>query len=113
MNHPRHRLEIHVDTDDIGRRILTLAGDVDLRTVGRLREHLVGEAGSTAAVVIDLRDVVFMDSPGLGALIHCYRVLAAHGTDLIARAPHGDILDLLETTGAGEVLTIEDPASSG
>jgi anti-anti-sigma factor len=102
-----------VETDDSGRRILTLAGDVDLQTAGLLREQLVAEAGSTRVVVIDLRDVVFMDSPGLGALIHCWRVLAHSGTDLIARAPQGDVLDLLVTTGTDDVITIEDDAGRG
>lgn len=113
VNHPRHHLDIHAQIDDLGRRILTLAGDVDLRTVGRLRDQIVGQATDGITVVIDLRDVDFMDSPGLGALIHCQRTLAHHGAHLVARAPRGDVLDLLEMTGADEVLRIEKHPEDG
>jgi hypothetical protein len=40
-------------------------------------------------------------------------VLAHSGTDLIARAPQGDVLDLLVTTGTDDVITIEDDAGRG
>jgi len=113
LNHPAHRLEIHAETDDLGRQILTLSGDVDRQTVGQLREHLLGGAAGATTMVIDLREVEFMDSPGLGALVHCQRVLAHKGTRLVTRAAQGDVRDLLETTGADELLTIEDPPAVG
>ena len=113
MNHPRHHLEIHTQLDDLGRRILMLAGDIDLQTVGRLRDQIVGQATDGVTVVVDLRDVDYMDSPGLGALIHCDRILADHGAHLVARAPRGDVLDLLETTRAAELLRIEGPPEEG
>jgi len=113
VNHPRHRLEIHAETDDLGRQILTLAGDVDRQTAGQLRDHLLDDATGATTMVLDLREVGFMDSPGLGALVHCQRILAHHGTRLVTRAAQGDVLDLLETTGADELLTEEDPPAFG
>jgi anti-sigma B factor antagonist len=51
--------------------ILTIAGELDIATVPRIRERLsaIIERGARR-IVVDLRGVTFMDSTGLAAFIH-------------------------------------------
>lgn len=67
-----------------------------------------GAAGPGTRVVIDLRDVRFMDSPGLGTLVFCHRAMEAAGSYLSVRHAEGDVRDLLVLTHAERLL--EGPA---
>jgi anti-sigma B factor antagonist len=49
--------------------IVTVAGEIDVTTVGGLRERLFELAGSGAPVVADLSQVSFIDSTGLSVLV--------------------------------------------
>ena len=45
------------------------AGEVDLATSPQLRATLLSPEAAAASVVLDLRDVSFMDSSGLGVIV--------------------------------------------
>ena len=49
--------------------IVTVRGDIDLATVGALRNELTGALARATKVVLDLREVTFMDTQGLAAVI--------------------------------------------
>lgn len=56
--------------------VLEVAGDLDMSTTPRLRDRLLEVVESGArTVVVDLTDVGFMDSSGLGALVVAYKEL--------------------------------------
>ena len=74
---PSHQIAIDVATDEQGRKVLVASGDIDLQTAPVLRRHIERAAEPGEDLVIDLRQVTFMDSPGLGTLIHCDRVRAS------------------------------------
>jgi anti-sigma B factor antagonist len=86
--------------------VLAVAGDVDLESADQLRA--AGEqalASSTAGRLrIDLSAVSFIDSTGLGALIHI-RNLAPDQVVLVAPAER--VLRLLEIAGLDGVFDIE------
>ncbi|SCL17496.1 STAS domain-containing protein [Micromonospora inyonensis] len=56
--------------------VVEVAGDLDMSTTPQLRDRLseVVEGGARV-VVVDLADVGFMDSSGLGALVVTYKEL--------------------------------------
>src|SRR4051794_41985690 len=57
---------------DCGERrcVVTVTGEVDVETAPRLRSALLSTADQPALmVVVDLRDVTFLDSTGLGVLV--------------------------------------------
>ncbi|HVL65604.1 MAG TPA: STAS domain-containing protein, partial [Actinomycetota bacterium] len=65
----QQKVEIEV-VDEEGYRILRPSGDLDVYTVGSLRDaigRMIDE--ETPKVVVDLDGVPFMDSSGLGALM--------------------------------------------
>lgn len=107
MPTPSHRLAIVGPVADGDRQVLVLTGDVDLRTAPELRDRI--EAASTGGgdVVIDLREVRFMDSPGLGTLVYCGQRLAAAGCTLVVRAPQHGVRELLDMVQLGVVISIE------
>ena len=55
--------------------VVTVKGDVDLATAPALREHLVEilHRGAPAHLIVDLSQVTFMDSTGLGVLVGANR----------------------------------------
>jgi anti-anti-sigma factor len=63
--------------------VLTLAGELDLATVAMLRERLDHAMRGTAAVVIDLSRLRFIDSSGLDLLVRAELQLRESGAQLV------------------------------
>jgi anti-anti-sigma factor len=64
-----------------GCAIVTVAGEIDISTVTRLREQLF-ELAASGPLVADLDQVGFIDSAGLSALVGAARRAVAHGGSL-------------------------------
>src|SRR5690242_17437901 len=112
MTFSSHHLVIDRTTDDAGRRVLTASGAVDLRTGHHLVEEVDAAAEGTSTVVIDLRDVEFMDCPGVGSLVYCTQRLAERHVELVVRSPRGEVRELLELLDVDAVVRVE-PAAEG
>jgi anti-sigma B factor antagonist len=65
-----------------GYAIVTVAGEIDIATVSRLRERLLELAADGGSLVADLDRVGFIDSAGLGALVGVAKRAAAGGGSL-------------------------------
>jgi anti-sigma B factor antagonist len=82
-----------------GYAIVTVAGEIDISTVARLRETLFEMAASGAPLVIDLGQVSFIDSVGLAVLVGTANRAAEHGsTPQVVCAPE-KIRQLVRLTG--------------
>jgi anti-sigma B factor antagonist len=62
--------------------VVTVAGELDIATVDRLRHRLAALAAGGVPLVADLDQVSFVDATGLGALAGAAREAAEHGTSL-------------------------------
>ena len=62
--------------------IVSVAGEIDIATVARLRDRLGALAVAGLPLVADLDQVTFIDATGLGALAVAARQAAAQGTSL-------------------------------
>jgi stage II sporulation protein AA (anti-sigma F factor antagonist) len=82
-----------------GHAIATVAGEIDISTVSRLRVRLFELADSSRHVVIDLDQVSFIDSAGLSALVGAANRTAAHGGSLRAVCTRPKIRKLFRLTG--------------
>ena len=93
--------------------VVVVRGDVDLATVGALRGELTGALGRGEKVVLDLREVSFMDTQGLAAVIEAEQASAASGTRLVVvRAPE-TVHRLFDMIGLSDRLTVvDDPAAA-
>ena len=77
---------------------LQVRGDVDSASASELRATLRALPDGEA-VVVDLRQVPFMDSSGLGALVCGFRDLQSRGGSLAAWVVKGPVRRLFEISG--------------
>ena len=90
-------VEFHLAVRQVdGGTVLILAGDLDLASAPRLAravERLTDEPGP---VVLDLRDVEFVDSSGVSALLEVERLVEAKRRRLALLQPAGAVTRLLD-----------------
>jgi anti-sigma B factor antagonist len=100
--------KIDIDVTDSGEyQVLTPTGDLDVYTVGSLRDALgTMIERDSPRVVVDLDGVPFMDSSGLGALMGGVRRLREAGGDLAIACTREQHLKLFTITGFGEGVSI-------
>ena len=87
--------------------VLRVAGEVDLATVGRLREHLHKHLpGIRRGVVLDCTEVSFLAACGIGLLVEIADQTLAEGMVLRLVAQNRVVLRALEVTGANELVPL-------
>ena len=65
-------------------RVVKLSGDVDIACAAELRDNLLGLVNrGVPSLVVDLRDVTFIDSTGVGSLLRVF-----HRQTLLGAAIH-------------------------
>jgi anti-anti-sigma factor len=81
-------VEIRIENQASGAAVVHIAGRLDLLAAGEAKQQLVDAVGvGHKKLVVDLSDVSFVDSSGLGALISGLKAARLAGGDLrIARA---------------------------
>jgi anti-sigma B factor antagonist len=80
-------------------------GELDVASVGPLRELLLRLRDRHAVVVLDLAGVTFMDSSGVALLWQAADDAAAGGWRLWLTAPSSEVVRLLEVTGVSSRLS--------
>ena len=99
-------LEIHVE--DTGSYTLCRpVGELDAYTVSQFREVLA-ELATVPRLLIDLSDVPFMDSAGLGALIGGIRRAREAEGDVSVACSRPTLTRLLHTTGFDRVASVSE-----
>jgi anti-sigma B factor antagonist len=95
-------------------QVVVVHGEVDLATADALRAEVRAASGRSDTVVLDLREVSFMDTQGLAVVIEAQQAAAdGGGRFVIARAPDR-VHKLFDMIGLTQRLTIvDDPASAG
>ena len=84
-----------------------VAGEVDMATCPQLRQEIVGQIGrGNINLVVDLGDVDFIDSTGLGVLIGGLKRARGHGGDLRVSGVDERLEKVFELTGLGEILLV-------
>jgi RND superfamily putative drug exporter len=95
-----------------GRTTVEVSGELDLATVGQLRDALAAVEDDEQTLVLDLRELEFLDSVGIGELLAAHRRARAAGRHLILlKSESTPIAHVLATTGVDgevEVLTSEN-----
>ena len=83
--------------------VLAPRGDLDLATSRGLATQLSEAAGLTGDAVLDLSDVGFMDSVGLGVVLKGVNRFSRQGKQLVVVVrPETDVARLLELSGTRE-----------
>ncbi len=102
-------LEINVEQNDEGDgyHLCRLGGEVDAYTVGEFRETL-SNIESVRWLIIELSEVPFMDSAGLGALIGAIRRVREGGGDVAVVSTQPGLNKLLHTTGFDRIVPVTE-----
>ncbi len=79
--------------------VVTVAGEVDIATVARLRERLSVLAAVGLPLIADLDQVSFIDATGLGALAGAARRAASRGASLYVVCARPQTRRLFRVTG--------------
>ena len=85
---------------------LSVRGEIDLANAARLRE-LLDEAidGGASRVVVDCRELEFLDSSGIGVLVAARKRLGSDG-ELVLDSPPAHVRKVLDITGVAGHLTV-------
>lgn len=99
-------LDIAVEEED-GRIVFRLAGELDGLNAPHLRAALLEHVEDGCDGVIDLRQLVFIDSSGIGVLVGALKRYEAAGNKLILRSPGPSLRRVLNMTGLAEAFVVE------
>lgn len=86
---------------------LELAGEFDLSGAPAFREAVqAAHRDDMVGLVVDLSEVSFMDSSGLGALLGCYRRMQAEGRSFALAAPSHRLQEVLGLSGLDRTIEV-------
>lgn len=95
--------------EDEGCWVVALAGELDVASVPDLEDRLDEVVlERPRVVVVDMAEVTFIDSTGLGGLVRSARRVERVGAPLVLRAPGPTVRRVLRLTGVERMLLIED-----
>lgn len=97
-------IEIDVQEND-HHTVVSPKGELDAFSVGRLRERLADLPGASR-LVIDLSEVPFLDSAGIGALIGAIRKSRDEGGAVTVACTRENVLRLLHTAGFDRIVPV-------
>jgi anti-sigma B factor antagonist len=91
--------------------LIAVSGELDLASSPALQEELDREAASDAdLLIIDLRELDFMDSTGLSVLVRAHQRAEEQGRRLAMVKGPQQVQRLLSLTGVADRLTLVDSA---
>ena len=97
-----------------GQTHLVLAGEIDLAAHAPLLAEILHVVnGSATELVVDLGEVTFVDSGGIGVLVKGYHSAAQAGCGYKVVNPQGIVRQVLEITGVFAALTDGAPSQRG
>lgn len=100
-------LQLEHDAHD-GIHVVAVSGELDVAGAPEVRTALaLATSGRAGALVLDLSDVSFIDSTGLGTLLRADDQLRADGVRMIVVCPPGPVQRLLAMTRLDGHLALE------
>ncbi len=89
---------------------IALAGEADLLGAPRLQAAFTDAcSGEPKLIVLDLKNLTFIDSSGLHALVAGHQLCRTHGHDLKIIPGPANVQRLFELTGMNDLLPFGDP----
>ncbi len=103
-------MDLAIETSQLdGATVLSLTGEIDMRTAPLLRERLADLlAAGDQTVVVDLTAVEFLDSSALGTFVEAARTLDGTGGSLRLACPPPHVQKVFRITRLADVLPIYD-----
>lgn len=107
---PSLRIDTSHETDAY---VICIEGELDLGRCPDL-ERALGEAERTEAgrIILDIEQLTFIDSTGLGILLTASRRSASNGSRLQITRGKGQVADMFRLTALDRALPLTDPSLS-
>jgi anti-anti-sigma factor len=99
-------LTVRVERSGTNASIISLAGELDLSTIPTVEGRLLKELGSGRAVILDLDQLAFIDSSGIGLLIQAFRTTDDNGRLRTVIAQGSQVERVFRLAGVDRVLPI-------
>ena len=97
-------MDVTVENSEGGKALVRLVGRLDLLTAAEVKQRLSQAAAEHRRLVVDLGQVTFIDSSGLGALVGGLKAARVAGGDLRIARPGDQARTVLELTTLDRVL---------
>jgi anti-sigma B factor antagonist len=96
-------------TTDAGNVRVTVVGEVDVSNATELRDAIdQALAEKPAAVTVDMADVAYIDSTGIGVLVGAATRAGEDGVDFAVANPQANVKRVLGLLGVERQLHLED-----
>jgi anti-sigma B factor antagonist len=99
--------QLSVDASTETGTVVRLSGELDLSEAPELQACLSVLFDAGTNVVVDLSELSFLDSSGIGVLIAAHKRAALLERSFVVRGPSGGVARVLQISGVDQVLTIE------
>jgi anti-sigma B factor antagonist len=99
-----------IEVRDLGEhKVVAVSGEIDLYNVSELKKVLFSVTdGSHKSVVVDMKNVNYMDSSGIGALVAGQKKMKAHTGKFSLMNIHEDVLNILKLATLDKFFQIYD-----
>lgn len=101
-------LKVDIEKQD-KKSTVTLNGEIDIYTAPDLKDQLLPLTKDKSTLEVDLSEVSYMDSTGLGVFISLLKSAKEHEGELYLLNPQSKVLRLFTITGLDQILNIEAP----
>lgn len=103
-------MQVHTETRSVAVQVIALEGRLDALEAGPLRQTLAElHANGEHFLVVDLRNIEFVDSAGLAALVKGMKDARTAGGDLrLIRSAHADAERVFSLTKFDQVFEMAD-----
>ena len=101
-------MDLTLSTREVGgRTVVAVGGEIDVYTAPRLRDTITElVAAGNYDLIIDMEQVEFLDSTGLGVLVGGLKKVRAHDGSLQLICTQDRLLKIFRITGLAKVFTI-------
>jgi anti-sigma B factor antagonist len=102
---PELPIEFQITSTDVG---LAVSGEIDAHTAPALKSAADEALAQRSELRLDMSEVEFIDSSGLGVLVSITEAARDAGGDLVVVTPSRAVVRLLELSGLAEHIHVDD-----
>ena len=101
----RPRLNV-TRSDHEGSVLVRIEGEIDLSTAPQFERELMESANNGQSLIVDLCDVDFMDSTGIGVLVRTSKKITERSSSMALVCAKGPVRKVLEVSGLDGVIPL-------
>jgi anti-anti-sigma factor len=98
-------IDVHLSDDGA---FVCLAGELDIVTAPELRARIDDVDWPTTVTTLDLADLSFVDSTGIGCLLKLHQRVADVGGMVVAHQPSPQLRRMMEVTQLNRLIAVVD-----